>query len=644
MIVGTAGHVDHGKTSLVRALTGVDTDRLPEEKKRGISIELGYAYLPLETGEVLGFVDVPGHERFIHTMVSGASGINYGLIVVAADDGIMPQTREHVEILYLLGVKQGAVALTKIDRVNTDRVRIVERDITNLLAATFFETTPVFPVSSIAGTGIDALRTHLIAHSKHLATPQRAGRFRLAVDRVFTLDGVGTVVTGTVHSGSIKVGDRVVVTPGRKTRVGEVRVRSLHAQNQRVEHGVSGQRCALNLAGMSKDEIQRGDWIVDPAIALAVNRLDARVTMLAGEERSLKSGASMHFHLGSSHALTRVALLDRGQISAGESGWIQILLPEPLAAWHGDRFILRDASATRTIAGGQIVDPFAPSRYRSTPDRLSILAALEIENESRSLSALLSQSPLGVDFSRFLLIRNVANADTILNTLPVKRIQSEGQDFVFEAKYWDALKQRAVSALEVFHTTHPDEMGPDVSRLRRIAFPKLPDAIAHALVDDILAGGQVQRTGAWLHLPDHAIRLTDQEIALAERIRPLLFERAFDPPWVRDIAKTIGQPESVVRTLLAHLARRGEVFQVVRDLYYDDAAVQRLTAIAGELAEENGMVRAAEFRDRTGLGRKRAVQILEFFDRIGFTRRVRDIHAIRRRDLLSAMHDSEQHK
>ena len=326
MIVGTAGHIDHGKTTLVHALTGVDTDRLKEEKARGISIELGYAYQPLANGGVLGFVDVPGHERFIHTMLAGAAGIDFALLVVAADDGVMPQTREHLSILNLLGIERGAVALSKIDRVDASRIALVEHELQRLLAGTTLAGMPVFPVAATEGLGVEALRMHL--HEAAQAMPQAPGEggFRLAVDRSFTLKGAGTVVTGTVFAGRVEVGDELAVTPSGK----RVRVRSLHVMNRPAQAGQAGQRCALNLHGVGKDEIARGDWIVAPHLHAPTARFDVRLRLSPQAPVGLAHWAPVHLHLGAAHVMARVALLEGERLAPGESALAQLVADRPL--------------------------------------------------------------------------------------------------------------------------------------------------------------------------------------------------------------------------------------------------------------------------------------------------------------------------
>jgi selenocysteine-specific elongation factor len=639
MIIGTAGHIDHGKTTLVRALTGVDTDRLPEEKARGISIELGYAYMPLPNGEIVGFVDVPGHERFVHTMLAGATGIDFALLVVAADDGVMPQTREHLDIVTLLGVCDGAVALTKADAVEEVRIDAVRSEVRALTGRTPLAEAPIFPVSSRTGAGIDALRAFLEERSGQYRERADDRHFRLAVDRSFTLPGIGTVVTGTVHSGQVTIGDKVIVAPSGR----EVRVRSIHAQNRLCERGTVGKRCALNLAGVAREEVARGDWIVAPPIALSTARFDARITMLPDAPNALRTGGNVHVHLGAAHAQARLVVLDAPSVKeeAGDaiapdtSRLAQVILQHPIAAWHGDHFIIRDAAAMRTVGGGHVLDPFAPARYRRSGDRLAVLAALQAPTPELRLQQLLARAPHGVDFGRFACSNNVQDRDALASTLPARRVTSGAADFLIDQSQWGALGERALAALGAFHGAHPDELGPDAGRLKRMAFPRLDAAMYRALVSDMIRTGRVAQNGPWLHLPEHDNAPSAQERALVERILPRLLDSPFDPPWVRDLARDLAQPEPLVRGALIRASKRGETFQIVRDLFYHPSAIRELATAAATLQDAAGEVRAASFRDRTQLGRKRAIQILEFFDRVGFTRRARDRHIVRGDNLFA---------
>ncbi|MFE1570784.1 selenocysteine-specific translation elongation factor [Comamonas odontotermitis] len=630
MIIGTAGHIDHGKTTLVRALTGVETDRLKEEKARGISIELGYAYAPLSNGDVLGIIDVPGHEKFIHTMAAGAVGIDHALLVVAADDGVMPQTREHLEILQLLGVRQGTVALTKVDRVTPERMTIVKDAIRALLADGPLANAPVFETAAAlpGDQGVHALRQHL--HAVAQAMPQRAqqGLFRLAVDRVFSLAGQGTVVTGTVFNGSAAVGDSLVHSATGKT----VRVRSIHAQNRASNQGVAGQRCALNLAGIAKEDIARGDWLLDARLLHTTQRIDVRLQLLAGAP-ALKPWAPVHMHLGTMHCTGHVALLQDGELPPEAECLAQLVLDAPAVVQPGDRIIIRNAQASRTIAGATVLDPYAPARKRRSEARLAFLAALEHWVTSHDTAPLLAEASYGI--ARSQLVRLTGLAQPPVPAQAIVLPTTDGDALLLSNGAWLTLQTQVLEALERFHSVAPDEPGINAARLRRMALPSLQhgmhDALYTSLIEALLQAQHISTTGAWLHLPGHSVQLSNAEQALAERLLPAIGAGRFDPPWIRDLARDHGSGEEMVRQLLKKLARQGLVFQVVKDLFYAAEQTDALAALVADLAlqAERGAVEAAAFRDATGLGRKRAIQILEFFDRVGYTRRVRDAHMLR---------------
>lgn len=625
MLIGTAGHIDHGKTSLIRRLTGRNTDRLPEEQKRGISIELGYAYVPAADGEVLGFIDVPGHEKFVHTMLAGATGIDRALLVVAADDGVMPQTEEHLDILRLLGVDDGAVALTKVDAVAPARVAEVQAQLAAALGAPA-DRWPVFPVSNLSGAGIDALDAWLRAQAGARRAQAQAGAFRLAVDRVFTLGGVGTVVTGTVHAGRVRVGDELVVQP----RGLRARVRSLHAQDRPAETGAAGQRCALNLVGLSKDDVARGDWVQGAALANTTTRIDAVLRLSAREDKPLPQWSNVHLHHGTRDVLARIAVLDAERIEPGESRLVSITLDAPaseaLAACRGDRFVLRDASAQRTLAGGVVLDIAPPVRGKRRPERLVLLSALRDAPGLAALPAWLEAEPVPV--ARLISAWNVAPDDAQRAIEAAQARVAAG--VAFAAARWRALRERTLAAVAATHESEPEMPGLEQNRLRRIVAPQLAvDAVAE-LVDELLADGNLVRRGAFLALPSHKAELGKDERVRWEKIKPLLMEQRFDPPRVRDIARLTGIAEGEVRTLMRRVARVGEVTLVALDHFFLTDTVADMADIASELIAQHGAARAAEFRDRIGTGRKVAIQILEFFDRVGFTRRVRDDHLLRR--------------
>jgi selenocysteine-specific elongation factor len=624
MIVGTAGHVDHGKTSLVRALTGVDTDRLKEEKARGISIELGYAYTPLAGGEVLGFVDVPGHERLVHTMVAGAGGIDFALLVIAADDGVMPQTREHLAILGLLGINRGAVALTKIDRVDAARLRTVRSEIEAVLESTTLCGAAVFPLDARAadGPGVAALRGHLEAAAA--SWPERfADRlFRLAVDRVFTLPGRGTIATGTALAGRVRVGDSLVVMPSGTP----VRVRSIHAQNRESDMGSAGQRCALNLAGIEKSALMRGDWLADARALAATLRIDVRMRHLAGGA-PLADQAALHVHLGTAHRVARLVLLEGSQLGAGASAYAQLVFQTPICAAPGDAFIVRDAQAAHTLGGGVILDPAAPARKRRSPERIGFLRAVERLLAGEGTAPLLHNSPRGMLMQD--LVRLCGCAPEGIELPAHAHVLEGGERVVFLGEHWQALLERAMGALAAFHAQHPEEPGVDRSRLRRMAAPSLAESVWRMAIDELVKQRAIHHDGHWLHLPGHRPILSEREQQLAQTLQGALAAGRLDPPWVRDLAKTARAAEEEVRRVLRKCAAQGAVYQIVHDLFFDRACVRELAVQLQAQVSQFGDIEAARYRDAIGLGRKRTIQILEFFDRVGYTRRKGDARLLR---------------
>ncbi|HET7527502.1 MAG TPA: selenocysteine-specific translation elongation factor, partial [Burkholderiaceae bacterium] len=609
MIVGTAGHIDHGKTTLVRALTGVDTDRLPEEKQRGISIDLGYAFLDAPrrvsppdacgvvapngsadlaaarcSAERIGFIDVPGHERLVHTMLAGATGIDVALLLVAADDGVMPQTREHLAVLSLLGVARGAVVITKTDRADAARLDAVRGEVAALVRATPLADAPTFAVSATHGDGVAALQGWLFDEAARAAVPRDPDLgFRLAIDRAFTLDGVGTVVTGTVHAGTVQVGDGLELLPS--AHVAPVRVRSLHAQNRAVERAFAGQRCAVALAGVAKQAIARGQWLAAPAVALSSARIDVQLQLWRGEANALRSGTPVHVHLGASDTPGTVAILDREDpLPPGASARAQLVLQRPVGAWRGDRVVLRDASASRTLAGARVLDPFAPVRYRRTPERLALLRAMDRPSAASRLSDLLAASALGVDLQRWARAEGLRitalpplGPDVLLATV-------EGQPaWALDAQATVAARATLLAALREFHQRHGEELGPDAARLRRLALPKMAEPLWRALLARCLAQGDVGQRGAFVHLPEHGVKLSASEQRVAQKVAAPLAAAGFEGSWVRDLARDARESEALMRTTLARLAQRGELHQVVKDLFYPPATMRRLAAIARDV-------------------------------------------------------------
>ncbi len=632
MIIGTAGHIDHGKTSLVKALTGVNADRLKEEQERGITLDLGYAYLPLADGEVLGFIDVPGHEKLVHNMLAGATGIDHVLLIVAADDGVMPQTREHLQILDLLGLERGTVVLTKTALASEDRLAEVQQQVHALLATTGLAGNPVFEVDSLNGNGIAALKAHLCALAATTPTRSSRGRFRLAVDRAFTLKGIGTVVTGTVFSGQVAVGEQLILGPSDMP----VRLRGLHAQNRPAESGLAGQRCALNLAGVEKEQVHRGDWVLGMAQSSPTNRLDVALRLLP-DAPMLRHWSPVHVHLGASHVTAHVALLENETLAPCQQAMAQLVLDRALCAAHGDRFILRDASAQSTLAGGLVLDIHGPARNRRSPQRRALLAAWSLPDPQARFAALLAASPNGLDLETFAANANLTDDElqALVASVPCVTAALRPPATAFSPDRWQALCDNALDALAREHAEVADSLGLNAEQLRMRTAPQVTRAAFAALVDHLLTAGRIAKDGSWLHLPGHQITLGAAEAPLWQAMQPLLAETPFQPPRVRDIAKLLGRDESEIRTLCRRLARMGQVYLVAHDHYYLPEAVATLANIVRATAADHpaSEVYAAEFRSRIDTGRKLAIHILEFFDRVGFTRRVQDAHRIRN-DLL----------
>ncbi len=631
MIVGTAGHIDHGKTALVRALTGVDTDRLKEEKARGISIDLGFAYLPAADGSVLGFVDVPGHEKFVHNMLAGATGIDFVLLAVAADDGVMPQTREHLAIVDLLGIERGIVVLTKADRVAPSlRAQVIE-DIKQLLGGSGLAGAEILPASAVTGEGVLELRERLFAMARTIHARSVRGRFRLAVDRSFTLAGAGTVVTGTVLCGALTVGDRVVVSPSGLA----ARVRSIHAQNRPTERGVAGERCALNLTGegISKDVIARGQMIVDPVLHAPTDRIDAAFKLLAAESKAVGQWMPVRLHHAASEVGARIVLLGDAPIAPGAAAPIQLVLERPIAAAAGDRFVLRDTTGQRTIGGGTFLDLRAPARKRRGPERLAQLAAHALADPQAALAALLDRPPFYVDLPAFARDRALSAADSaaVAGCCDAIEVQTSATTLVLAAATWLRLKRSLSATLEKFHLDHPDLQGVGLEPLRLQLQPRLPAAGFAAVLRALVSSGEIALDGAWVRLKGHTVRLTPDDEKLWARIAPLLGGgNRFRPPRVRDIAGVLAVPESGVRRLLKLLGRMGRVDEVAHDHFFLRAAVAEMVEIILDCSAQapNGQFTAAQFRDRVDNGRKVAIQILEFFDRHGVTLRRGDLRRV----------------
>ena len=630
MIVATAGHIDHGKTLLVKRLTGVDTDRLPEEKARGISIDLGFAYLALPGGASVGFVDVPGHERFIRNMLAGVCGIDFALLVVAADDGIMPQTVEHLNILDLLHVRRGAAVITKTDRVDAARVEEVTAAVRAVLATTKLASAPVLAVSAMTGAGIDALQALLASEAAaHTERRTLGQRFRLAVDRAFTVAGSGTVVTGTVFNGVVTSGDRLMLSPAGLP----VRVRALQMRGEAATEAHAGERCALNLTGVDLESVHRGDWVLDEALHQATQRMDVRINVLAADSNALRHWTPVHLHLATADVIARVAVRRGESIAPGGTGIAQLVLEKPISALHGDRFILRDQSGSRTLGGGVVLDPFASAGRVRSATRQATLAALEADTPGATLAALARISAGGIDLGRFeksfnLTSERAAELYGETGIVPVGREVRIG----ITRSLHEAVRAKVPVELERFHRQSPQALGKEIEALRAELAAQLPADAFGALLRGLADERKVEVTGSLVRLPGHNPTSNPEDDRLWQTIRPALEAARFSAPPLRELAAGLRLKEPVVKDFLHRKARGGEVMKVTADRFYPRTTLATLAAIAKATSEAqpNGMFTAAQFRDATGIGRTLAIEILEFLDTLGVTQRIGDARKMRK--------------
>jgi selenocysteine-specific elongation factor len=635
MILATAGHIDHGKTALVQALTGVDADRLPEEKRRGLTIDLGFAYATLPNGAEIGFVDVPGHERFLPNMLAGVLSIDRVLLVVAADDGPRPQTIEHLDILELIGVAEITGVVTKIDRVAPERVSAVIGEVRELLAAAGYAESPIFPVSSRTGDGIAALIRHLEMSAGNAAAKRAQttalGLFRMPIDRAFTLPGIGLVVTGTVAAGAVTAGDRLVISPAATA----VRVRGLHAQNRPIEAASGGERCAVNIAGTFSEggEPRRGDWLVAPERHLPARRADLLLRVSRHAEAPLRDGLPVHLHLGTEDIVGRAAVLSGRAIAPGETGFVQIDLERPIGALCGDRVVLRDHAARHTLGGGRVIDPLAPRRGRRLPARLELLEAMASADPAAALARLLATEGV-VDLAHFGLVRNLAPAElgalTETESAQFIRVGPERAPVAVTPARLAATADTIVATLTAWHQAQPDSLGPSRPALILRLRAAVPEAVLDAALLQLDATSRAVREGGMWRLPEHRPRLTNADEKLWERVRPLLAAGDLRPPRVREITAALSlEPEAVAR-LLNRAERLGLVAKVAENRYFLPDTLARLAEIARELAEASteGAFTAQMFKDQSGVGRNLTIHILEFLDRMGATRRIGDARIV----------------
>ena len=636
LIIGTAGHIDHGKTSLVRALTGQDTDRLKEEKERGISIDLGFAHLDLPHGSRVGVVDVPGHERFIRNMLAGAHGMDLVLFTVAADDGVMPQTEEHLDILHLLGVDRAIFVITKVDLASEGRLRDVEEEIRILIEGTSLEHSPILPFSFVTGRGLPELRARIVHTLGDQHDRRSQGYFRLPIDRVFALQGHGLVVTGTALSGEVRVGDRVRSLPRDQI----FRVRSVQVHDEAVEVAVRGQRVALNLSGQERDVIARGDVICHENLTLTSACFDAFLDVRPSAASGVKSHQRVRVHVGTAERLGKLIVLGvEDRIKARQSGYCQIALSEPVHVLRGDRFVVRDETAQRTIGGGTIIHPWARKHRRTETDLQQTLSTFHRGDLADVAAAYIADSrdfavPIG-RLHQFLNLRE-EEVEARLAQAPTIRAGRFDEDRLYTTerrqREW---REQVMDALRECHAAHPLARGMDMEELRVRLRHRVPSRLFRSFVDELESDGAVVRDGSVLRLQDHKTRLRDDEQRMVEMIQTLLSSDPLSPPDLKQIEREVGAGRSKIIDVLGVMERERSVVRVAPDLYFLADVVGRMTsAVRDHLAKRNELTPAV-FRELFGTSRKFTIPLLEYLDREGVTIRVGDVRRLKNQPLTN---------
>jgi selenocysteine-specific elongation factor len=632
IILGTAGHIDHGKSALIKSLTGIDPDRLKEEKLRGITIELGFAYLTLPTGQRLGIVDVPGHERFVRHMVAGATGMDLVALVIAADEGVMPQTREHLEICQLLRVKQGLVVLTKVDLVEADWLELVEEEVREALQGTFLEGAPIERFSAVTGEGKEKLLATLAQLAAQVPPKPVTGIFRLPIDRVFTIKGFGTVVTGTAISGRVRVGETVMVyPPGFKARV-----RGLQVHGAAVEEALAGNRTAVNLQGLEKEELERGMVVAPPEALLPSRRLDAYLEILESAPRALKHRRAVRLHTGTSERVAMPLILASDELSPGASGYMQFFLREPLALKPGDRFVIRSFSPAFTWGGGIILHVNPPRHKRlqeavlaglqtletGSPEEQLRLYLREAEAAGRSREELEALLPWDPEDLRARLNGLVSKGQCLL-------YDPENRRYLLTATAQE-LERQIHQTLNSYHRQNPLKPGLSKEELRRKLPPQMEVRLFNFLLGRLTAQKQIALEKDLVRLATHQITLAGDQEDLINRLAALYSRGQLSPPTLKEAAAALDLPPPQLQQLLRVLVNQGRLIKVKEDLYFHQEAMAQIKSALVNHLKKHGEITVLEFKDLTQTSRKFTIPLLEYFDstrttvRVGETRRLRE--------------------
>lgn len=632
VIMGTAGHIDHGKTTLIKGLTGIDCDRLSEEKKRGITIELGFAFLDLGEENRLGIVDVPGHEKFVKNMVAGAAGVDFVTLVIAADEGIMPQTREHLEICQLLGVRDGLVALTKTDMVDEEWLEMVREEVASYLEPTFLGGAPILPVSAHTGAGLEELKAELRRLVAEFKPRRRSDLFRLPVDRVFTMKGHGTVVTGTMISGSISVGEDVLLYPGGTG----TKVRGLQSHGETVETAQAGRRTAVNLAGLEVDDVNRGDVLARPGSLFPATVWDIELTVLESSRLPLKHRKEVHFHHGAREVLARIYLLDRDELAPGETAVCQVRFTEPLAGVYGDRIVLRSFSPLRAFAGGRVIGPVGHVVKRFS-DRVELLRQLAGDKPEDVAAAQLELAgPQGVSFAELLTMTNLETKG-LEKTLALLGGQQRAVLFDKETRRFaggelaEGLGNDLLAFLADFHRKASMKPGVQRGELASSWGRNVPPKLLHFLLEKLLKKGEIEAEQEIIRLKGHKVSLASDQEKVRETILKAYADGGVTPPNLKDVLEPLGMDAKQASAVLRLLQDQNELVRIKDDMYYHVPALVSIRDGIVSFFDDHQEMSAPDFKDLTGLSRKYLIPVLEYFDKEKLTVRVGDVRHLRKR-------------
>ena len=633
IILGTAGHIDHGKTSLIKALTGVNTDRLKEEQRRGITIELGFADLDLPSGRHLGIVDVPGHEKFVKNMVAGATGIDLVVMVVAADEGVMPQTREHMEICTLLGIKYGLVALTKADMVDDEWMELVQEDIRDFVTGTFLEGQALIPVSSTSGEGLAEFTSALDDLSGKVPERSTSSLFRLPVDRVFSMKGFGTVITGSLMSGKVSVGNTIMIYPSGVAS----KVRGIQVHGIPMESAQSGMRTAINFQGLEMASIQRGQVLSKPDALLPSYMIDLNLRYLESNKKKIKNRSRVRFHTGTSEILGNLILLDREDLKPGEEAIAQIRLDAPVAVVRDDRFVLRSYSPVRTIGGGRVLNPVPLKHKRFKTEIVAGLKGLLTDDPEKIIAYhVQSMGVMGVAFSALMIMTNLSEKilDKILQSMlsrkEIIQIDKEQRLYVHKATF-EGFQNQLVDYLASYHTENPLKAGMPKEELKSKLAATISIKVFTMALNQLASTNTIQQVGDTVNLATHKVSLGVDQADVKKKIGQIYLENGLQPPYFKDIVKSLGLDASIAKDVLMLLVAEGILVKVKQELFFHNEPLSHLRTEMIEYLQAREEITTPQFKDMTGASRKFVIPLLEYFDANNITIRVGDVRKLRQK-------------